>query len=189
MSLALTNERRDSIIRAALKSTFTARKEALKVENNALAELAYSHLYPNDVQLKMAALPAEFFSQTSSIFAYLPGNGRDPVSLVLTSSRKISARDKDYRRPAYTMDKDNAITARVTKLKDDSNRLEADENSFKSELRRFLAGITTVKKLQAVWPEGEEFYKHLLDDASPKNALAIIPDTINAMIGTMKEVK
>ena len=137
----------------------------------------------------MAALPAEFFSETSSIYAYLPGSGRDPVSLVLTSSRKISARDKDYRRPTYTVEKDNAITARVTKLKADSDRLEADENSFKSELRRFLAGITTVKKLQAVWPEGEEFYKHLLGESPAKNALAIIPDTINAMLQAMKEVK
>lgn len=189
MALTLTNERRDSIIRIAVKSTFTARREALEVENSSLAELAYSHLYPNDIQIKMNALPSEFFNQTSVVYAYRPGDNRDPIALALISSKKVKALDREYRHPAYYPETGSAIASRVIKLKADCDRLESDESTFKSELKRFLAGITTVKKLKEVWPEGQEFYAHLLADQPNKAALAIVPETINAMIGTMKEVK
>jgi hypothetical protein len=187
MALPLTNERRDSILCNAQDLTFAARREAIKQESNRLAELAYSHLYPADVQAKMNALPVEFFSQTSTIFAYLPGNG-DSVNLDLISSRRVGACDREWRRPAYYLVTGSAVTECVVKLKADRGQLAQDVNTFKSELRRFLAGITTVKKLKEVWPEGEEFYKHLLGDDAPKNALAVRPETINALIGSMKEV-
>jgi hypothetical protein len=183
--MKLTNDHRDLIIALAQDDVFKARKATLAKESNALAFLAYENLYPLSIQVKMEALPPEFFQQTSTMFILCPGKNESKIQVNLTSSKRIAAHDNEWKRPCWQLAEGSKTIARVKKLVADSTKLDNDKHTFKTELAKFLRQITTVKKLQDAWPEGLPYYKNLAP-AKVENPPAIIPDNINEMILSMR---
>lgn len=188
--MKLTNDMRTEIIERAVRGTFQKRELALKLENDALAMLVYDQLYPTDIQHQMGKLPDEFFKQTSIIYVQRTTSCResDLVRLDLISSRKISARDNEWKRPLWECSVvDNAITARIDKLMVKRRALENDQKNLRDSVRIMLKGITTMKRLAEEWPGGEKYYKDQLPTQPVVNLPAMRGEDVTRLMAVLGE--
>lgn len=163
--MRITNDIRESICNAAVRKTLEKRDAFLAKESDELAVLVYDRLYLPTEQEMMNKLPAEYFHQKSEIYVKQPGMkyDSDKITLTLKSSRKISARDYEYRRPSWDIKtgEENAVTIRIDKLVAGRIKFNKDKDLLTAKITAMLSGINTVKRLQEEWPEGSEFYKNL----------------------------
>lgn len=174
--MKLLNSHKETIKTIAVENVLKPRRDKLSITENELAVRGYEELYPEIIRKKMDALPAEFFNQKSNIFVYLGGDRRE---LRMKSSRRISARDNEWRRPNWETGADlTEVKEYFTALK----QLEIDTKNLTKEIELLLFGITTVAKLQEVWPDGSEYYKWLVENKPIKNPLMVRPDKVNELI-------
>lgn len=189
--MRLTNDLRDKIVRSAVQKVFAERRNDLKKEDGKLAMLVYDILYPKDIQNRMNALPAEFFNQSSHVYALDSATSRSSeyIKLTLTSSRRISARDNSWKAPCLTIHSvDTPLACRIRTLVKKQGKCDLDQANLETHLRRMLAGIHTLKQLQAEWPDGADYYAGVTPTPPVINVPAIRGVDITAMILGLEEV-
>lgn len=180
--MKLTESTKNSIIDRTVRETLKSRREKLAKREDVLAGVIYSRLYPAEIIKKMNALPEEFFSQQRTMHLK---DGARTFDLDLLSPRKVSAADsKSWKNPLLVVcsKKDSGLTREATTIEEKAAALHDDERALRKKLSLFLAGITTMKRLEETWPEGKKFYAEEAAPAPLANPPAIISAEIDAMI-------
>lgn len=171
--MKLTIAMKDKITSFTVNGTLKARSTRLKETEQALAQLVYDRIYEPVLQSKMYALPDGFLSEKSSV--YVRCLGSSCFELGLKESKRVATSDAyNYQRPYFDFGgEDSAVTRRLAKFRDDNAALKRDRDTLRNTIQKMLAGITTLKRLQEEWPEGEEFYKDLASRKSLVNPPAV----------------
>lgn len=182
--MRLTNDMRDSITRSAVEGTLSKRAEWLKRESSALAGLVYDRIYQPIEQTQMSVLTDGFFYERSEIYVQLPKSLKsgDRILLNLTSSKRIAAKHNCYREPCWKCEEDNAVVRRILNYSDKLQKYKDDEQELRSSIRRMLAGIMTVKRLEEEWPQGLPYYQNKKPMPPTKNVPAIRGTDITKMM-------
>jgi hypothetical protein len=173
--MKLTNDHRAQITHRALDAKFKNIDSRLKSIAVVLALDVYNYLYDPDIRAKMNTLPSEFFPQKSVVYVKTLGGMEEAIQLA--QSFKISARDNCYWQPCLNFKAELDVTSPTgvvarSMLNELNNRIERYVRSVKEReveygntrrtIKAFLTPINTDKVLADVWPEGIEFYKHLV---------------------------
>lgn len=114
------------------------------------------------------------------------GQSKELIELTLSSSKKVSALDNQWKRPRYEMkDVESSTARRINALIKNCNRLELDEDNLRISIRTLLRGINTLKRLREEWPDGEAYYKSFIPAAPTKNVPAVRGTDIMRMISEL----
>lgn len=179
--MRLTKEDKRVIANNAVRIALEDHRKRLGEFENALAVRGYEECYPVDVISKMNALPLEFFYQTSIIYVRTGEYG--VAALNMKSSRRVSAADNAFRRPLW--EPSDAIQSMVKGFCADRDNFRTGELTLHKEVVTLLNPLTTLSKLQQVWPEGEPYYRFITERTPVENPPAVLPAKVNALLATL----
>jgi hypothetical protein len=176
--MKLTESCKREIIRKAINATFADREKKIKAQENSLAETVYHLIYTEGILCKMKQLPDGFFNQESNVYiGYGSETSSEDIFLALSQSHIVSANDKHWNRPRLGVvgikGKEDELIIEARKIGAIKKKIDIDTRAMEIKLRQFLAGITTWKKLEEIWPEGKEYFKLEIPAKSLQNPPAI----------------
>lgn len=182
-SVKLTNYSRDSIAKRAVEHSFAAQVAALEAEADALGREAYDLLYPATELKLVSKLPENWFRRDACLRFNV--GGRDIVLNVSSglpvpygpkgSSGGYGCNRLGVIEPGELCDRIQAHAVAFEKHREDRRAAER-------ATRQMLGAVSTVGKLEEVWPEGKPFYANYLDKSVPQLP-AIRAQEINQMLG------
>lgn len=178
-SIRLTNDMRDSIIRAAVKARFDKDIEARAKIEDKIGRKFYAAVISEAERRAIAKLPERWWREDQCLrfnvggwalnFALIGKPVRVPKSSNCNTLGAIS--DPELVKEGQ---------AHAESLKEDGR--------IRDEARRTLKGlvysVSTVGALRTIWPEGAPFYSTI--QAPPATQVAPIVANINAMFGLTK---
>lgn len=161
----ITNFTRECIVLSAIQVSFDPVKQKLNEEEDALMAEAYSFIYSATERRISASLPAGWLKVSKALTLNVDGRkielkGATPLPVRYDHGREhgsIPAGDLASR-----------INAHAEKRED----VKVAIGDARSKLSAMLSSISTMKKLQEVWPEGLPFYERFL------NQQAILPPAV-----------
>ncbi len=181
--MKLTKEIKANIVENAVRGTLGDRLKQLETERNALAEIIYNAVYPADIQAAMAKLPDTFFVENANMRFMLDGKHEHDVTL--NSSRKVGAvHSYRYNSPLLEVSTTNAMGQRFLAYTTARKQYYDDRIKLRDAMEALLAGISSIKKLLEVWPEGRAYYAAYLDGPLP-NAPTVTATAVIAMMAEM----
>lgn len=181
----LTKDLRLSIANAAVDHSFNPKAEALKVAEDALAREAYAFVI-SDAEVKAAeAMPSNWYRRDPCLRFNVGGY---TLRLQLIGDGvPVPYRAKGEEYGGYHCGNLGSIPAgdlcdRIREHAQAVEALKAERRTAFRAVFSMLEGVTTLKRLAEVWPDGEQFYKHY--SSTPAASLpAVRVDEINAMLG------
>jgi len=184
--MKLSQQTKSDILAVVIKNVFAKREAALAAREDKLANIVYGLQYSQDIRAKMNALPDTFFTQRSEVWVE-HGQYSDGMPLRMTSSKKVSAADRDaWRAPLVRLKETKGteyLEEAIMIFIADRDKLQEDMSMLKKKINTLLSGVNTDTQLLEQWPEGEIYYKHALPLRPTKNLPAIqgkeITETIN----------
>lgn len=152
MSLRLTLEAKDKIVRRVENSLFEKRRTELQERENQIAEAVLS-IALGDRERQFSATPASWLPKATSIrFAY----GDDDFAFVnFSESRRVPA--YCVHNAATRLPKSHLVVRRYCRLKEAKRKLYDDENALRREVYKVAAGCRTAKQFVEAWPNGEKY--------------------------------
>lgn len=180
-SVKITNYMREKIRDAAVTAGFAERTEKLAIAEDQIARKVYSYLMDAKVVAIAETLPAEWVARTTAIRVNAGGYN---ATLQMLEQRVVPY-GTSYRYDRLGDIKHgplcDEIQTHVNLVKD----LTAEKEKAKRATYQMLSGISTIGKLEEVWPEGAAFYAEY-KTAPPVQLPAIRTDEVNAMLGLPK---
>jgi len=189
--MRLTIARKDEIIRKVIDFRLKEQREQLeemkaelKEFRVGLGELRYQHAFdPEDFKI-IQSLPDGWLVTTQDVWVKYPDGSQQRWDF------------NEYRpvpyKWQYGRDAVRKIPANCPVLKEEKRERELEKvvNVFsnaindtifeiRTELRKILNSVTTVKKLLTVWPEGKQF----MPEEAQTMAIAVQTDKLNSMLG------
>ena len=183
MSIRLTNDLRETIASQAVAHAFDPRRAALAKQEEALAEEAYNHVFPESERKLIAKIPSNWvrFDQclrfnVAGLTVNLNAAGEGfPVPYQINGHRGYSCHRLGTIEAGDLADR---IQAHAKAVED----MRSERRVALKQIGAMLAKITTLKRLREIWPEGAQFYAKW--EAAPAQTLPTIRvDEINAMLG------
>lgn len=177
MSQRLTTDIRKNILRSVLTATFKDKKEALKEQENALAEKVFRFELGDDLVTLIDSLPEGIFREHCRIMCHIAGSYTD---LYFLKQRRIPYKLEHSR---IIISGGTALADEYQGLSENQKQLRENEASLEAKLRALLDSVTTDKTLIATWPECEKY----LPPMPVKSTLpAVTISEINAAIAASK---
>ena len=181
--MRLTNDNRDDIVRRAIAKKFEKQEKDLVKQEQALAIKAYNSLFDAATRRKIKALDAKWFYFDTCL--KFNCNGQTHF-LRVDSSEKVPVPNRGYgcqNLGALPGPMAEEVIA-FGNLKED---IRTQKRELEVKLKGLLYSITTLKRLQELWPEGREFYKSFEGFDTKPGLPAIIFDDINKMLDIEKK--
>ena len=173
----LTNYTREAISSAAIKAAFTPRENDFSADEDALAREAYAAVYPADEVKKAMALPDNWLRRDPCLHFNVNGLR---IELCTTDNHlPVPYRAKSGEQGSIP---EGDLAERITAHAMAKEALRDEKRSARAKLNAMLSSISTVKKLQEVWPEGAQFYAKFAEKPAALPP-AIRVEDVNAALG------
>ena len=172
----LTNYTREAISSAAIKAAFTPRENDFSADEDALAREAYAAVYPADEVKKAMSLPENWLRRDPCL--YFNVNGL--LIELCTTDNHLPVPYRCHRSQGSIPEGD--LAERITAHAMAKEALRDEKRSARIKLDAMLSSISTVKKLQEVWPEGAQFYAKFAEKPAALPP-AIRVEDVNAALG------
>lgn len=186
-SFRLTNDARAIIVRRAVDAAFDPRAAALKDREDALARRCYDAVFPAAEQKAAARLPKNWLRHdkclnfnVGGMHARLSVKG-DGLAVPYETRDGTSRGWSCHTRLGMVVDPD--LVQDVTTFLSDEEALRAGRKEALAATRALLDGVTTIKALSEVWPEGRSFYESFMVDKPAANLPAPQIASLNAILG------
>jgi hypothetical protein len=184
MNRPIRNHDREFITKKALAS-FDLRFDELKQREHALALAAYHSIYSQEERDLVAACPDNWFRKDNCLDFNVAG-----LSMRLQTGGEglpVPYKNKNGS-DGYGCNPRGVIQAgeladKILALADDGKALNKERAKAKAALMAMLAKVSSLKKLQEIWPEGKPFYALLETAQTQSTALALPISDINKMLG------
>lgn len=181
----ITNLERDAIIEAATEFAFNKRDKELKSNENKLAHELYNTVIPLKERKTAAELPEHWFRLDTCLRFNVAGMD---VKLNCVGVRVPHSPKNRDQQSSYGCNRLGVIAAgpladKVRAYLDSIEQSKTIKTQTRSKLKALLYSVTTTKKLQEIWPEGEQFYKSFLGDKPTYNLPALQLSELNAALG------
>lgn len=181
----LTNYTREAISNAAIKAAFTPRENDFSAAEDALAREAYAAVYPADEVKKAMALPDNWLRRDPCLHFNVNGLR---IELCTTDNHlpvpyRAKSGDQGYScHRSQGSIPEGDLAERITAHAMAKEALRDEKRSARIKLDAMLGSISTVKKLQEVWPEGAQFYAKFAEKPAALPP-AIRVEDVNAALG------
>lgn len=173
----LTNYTREAISSAAIKAAFTPRENDFSADEDALAREAYAAVYPADEVKKAMSLPENWLRRDPCLHFNVNGLR---IKLCTTDNHlPVPYRAKSGEQGSIP---EGDLAERITAHAMAKEALRDEKRSARIKLDAMLSSISTVKKLQEVWPEGAQFYAKFAEKPAALPP-AIRVEDVNAALG------
>lgn len=177
--MKLSNDIRGTILDRALKHGFEKNRELLKRAEKAFGEMAYNDIYSKKVRDLMQALPTGYLPETSNLLCRF---GSTEGRLSFEKEKRVPAKHDRYSAVAKIFPGDHKLTQQYLDLSKQQKELNAQYKETREQIKAILYSVTTLKRLQEVWPECEPFIKDMLITKKP--ALPAVPvKEVNKSLG------
>ncbi len=180
--MRLTKDLKSEIVANAIRSTFKDRLAAMESDKSDFADEVYRFVVGEHEQA-INDLPEGFFSRTKTIRAFF-GDNNNPEEFNMTEVRRTPY----LLGPRWSSDsmriKDTKIVEALKKLSKKRIQLNKDIDTLKTTLNGVVNSVSTIKRLQEVWPESTPFIPAWAKEE--KNLPAVIAKDINQLIKKMK---
>jgi hypothetical protein len=181
----MTSYAREQIRNAAIEHTFAPRYLAHKQEEDALARQAYAAVIsPSEIKAAKS-LPENWFRLDACL--RFNANGFDITLHTIGEGLPVPYRAKgsDYGGHCARLGviQPGELADAIKAHADAGEALKADRNNAKRALTALLESVTTLKALQAAWPEGEPFWSALAAKSNTPGLPAPLVADLNAMLG------
>jgi hypothetical protein len=181
--MRLNKKIREDIVFAALNSTFKERTAALEEERSIFADEVYFFSVGDHLKT-INEMPEGFFSYQKKIEVIFGEEGNYTVPLIMSESRRIPSILSCYTSSSQRIT-DKKIIEKRHIFKKKSDQLEIDRNNLKRTLNGVVSSVSSVNKLQEIWPESTQF---IPAEVRQKEYLpAVIAADLNNMINKMRE--
>lgn len=181
----LTKDLRTTIASAAVAHSFDPRAETLKVAEDALAREAYAFVIPAAEVKAAEAMPSNWYRRDPCLRFNV--GGYTLRLQMIGDGVPVPYQAKGEAHGGYHCGSLGSIPAGdlCDRIREHAQNVEALKGERRTAFRavfNMLDGVTTLKRLAEVWPDGEQFYKQY--GATPAAGLpAVRVDEINAMLG------
>lgn len=186
-SFRLTNDAREVIVRRAVEAAFNPRFEALKDREDALARRCYDIVIPATEQKSAAKLPANWLRRDACLNFNVGGMH---VKLTLKGEGLVVPYEtRDGQSRGYSCHSrlgtvaDPDLVQDVTAYLSDREELRSGRRQATEATRALLNGVTTIKLLCEVWPEGRPYYESFMVEKPAAHLPAPQIASLNAMLG------
>lgn len=181
----MTKDLRQTIANAAVAHSFDPRHEAMKVAEDVLAREAYAFVIPAAEVQAIEAMPSNWYRRDPCLRFNVGGY---TLRLQLIGDGvPVPYKAKGEEFGGYHCGTLGSIPAgdlcdRIREHAQAAEALKAERRKALYAVFNMLEGVTTIKRLAEVWPDGEQFYKRYAE--TPAASLpAVRVDEINAMLG------
>lgn len=181
----LTKDLRQSIANAAVAHSFDPKADAHKVAEDALAREAYAHVIPASEVAAAEAMPSNWYRRDACL-RFNAGGYTVRLNLI-GDGLPVPYQAKGEAYGGYHCAVLGSIPPgdlcdRIQAHAQDGEQLKAERRKAYQAVFAMLEGVSTLKRLAEVWPDGEQFYKRYAE--TPAASLpAVRVDEINAMLG------
>lgn len=182
----LTNGIRDGITARAVAHAFDPKAEALAVQGDGLAREAYAYVFPASETALVAKVPENWFRLDQCLRFNVGGY---TIRLTLAGDGlPVPYRAKGSDHGGYGCNNLGVIPAgdlcdRIRAHAQATEDLKKDRQSARRSVQTLLSGVTTIKRLREVWPEGEAFFKPYEEVLGAPGLPAVRVDEVNAALG------
>lgn len=175
----LSKEVKEKIARRAASKFGEKTKIKLLKEEEKLAIQCYNHVYSKKERDIVANVPDGWLRKCKCLKFNVNG-----WTVTLTAREDVAVRYNEYHncKPLGVVeagDLADKVQAHATAKK----KADEDLSAFYHKILSMLLGISTWKKLQEIWSEGEEFYKDLVPVVSDGNVPVVLVADINKALG------
>lgn len=181
----LTNDLRDAIARAAVAHAFDPKKEALATQEDALAREAYAVIIPQSETALVAAVPENWF-RLDECLRFNAGGYNVTLSLIgqglPVPYRPRGGEDEGYHCHRLGSIPPGDLCDRVRAHVEEKETYKSERSVAHRAVTNLLHGVTTMKRLKEVWPQGEQFFDPYRN-APVASLPAVRVDEVNAMLG------
>jgi hypothetical protein len=178
-SVRLTNQDRDSVVKAAIQESFTERHRALKAEEDRLARRCYDTVFPASVRKAAASMPAGWLRSDTCLRFNVGGlNIRLDIA---GDGLRVPSQQWNCERLGNVADE--ALIVEVQAFLQARDGLKAEREKAQQSLKALLYSVTTLKALRDLWPEGEPFFRGLASKTGAPGLPAPQITELNAMLG------
>ena len=159
----------------AIRKKYTPLLDALKAQEQALAEEAYAHLFDPALRVAANALPDKWVRKCSCLKFNVNG-----WSLTLNIGRDVAVPTTPYCSTLGSIvgGPEERLQAHAMALEN----LRLAERDDYVKLKAFLSSFKSIRQMGALWPEGAEFYNSFLAAAQKENLPVNLTKDINAML-------
>lgn len=178
LSVKITGIDRDGIVRRALEAAFDKEKAALAKRETALCRRCYNAIFPASIRKMVDAIPAEWID-TSQRASFNVGGLH--IELSSEDVLRVPA-SNGYRLGTI---KDRSLIDAVNDLLEVKREYGERRKQARVATEAIINSCSTTKQLREVWPQGEQFYKHIEPPARPQLPAAQIQQ-LNEMLGLKK---
>lgn len=177
--MKLSNDIRGTILDRALKHGFDKPRDLLKRAEKAFGEMAYNDIYSKKVRDMMQALPADYLPVTSSVLCRF---GATEGRALFEKPKRVPTKHDRYSAVAKIFSGDHKLTQQYLELSQQQKDLNTRYKETREQIKAILDSVTTLKRLQEIWPECEPFIKDMLITKKP--ALPAVPvKEVNKSLG------
>lgn len=182
MTVKLTKGIRDDILHKIMKHRFAADEEAVEQQGHALAHKIYLDTFTaEDIKL-MSSLPTGWLETDNDFHVQL---GSEYVRLVFSEHRRLPA---DKLRGCWKVYKSNhEFSLEYDTLKDARANLKEAKAVAERQIKAVLESVTTVNKLNEIWPEIAEFTAKYKE--APGKVPMLVPNELNKTLNLPPEEK
>lgn len=179
MNIRLTETIKRNILERALKHGFEKKEAELKERQHNLGLAVYNDVYSKKTQIAMAALPAGYLREDSSIMIRF---GSTESRACWDGKKRIAEKHYGSYAIAKVYDATHKLTEQFCGYDKERGLLYAERRQAKDNVLAILNSVATLKRLQEVWPECVPFIKDYLTINKPM--LPTIPvKAVNKQLG------
>ena len=151
--MKLTKCLRNTIIARALKDTFEHERAELENLQFDLANEVYNVLIPQDLQNKLKEIPADFIYTKTWFNVKISG-----YTFNFTLNKELPLHYNSYNTKSIN---NFELKEKCTKYFNAQSDFNIKWDKVKNNLHSLLYSVTTLAKLETIWPEGKKFYEDL----------------------------
>ncbi len=182
--MKLTNEHRQSIIKACIKATFSKRDDVVKALQIKLGDAMYEHLHGATAKIA-DKLPDGWCSTQGTIRITMAGfshhaAGKHRDNIPLSKHRRFPT----FGNHQLTINPDHPLHDQADALLDEYLALESAKAELEGSLRGVVYGVNTLAKLQEAWPEGEKYFP-----VEQAKKTAVVPYELAAQVNKIMGLK
>ena len=181
----LTNDMRSAITSAAVAHGFDARQEAFAAVEDSLAREAYAYVF-TEAEIKAVGKVPENWFRVDSCLRFNVGGLTIQLSTI-DAGLPVPFKTKHEEYGGYHCHILGVIMPgdlcdRIQSHAQNKDELKKARRAAHGSVQNMLYGVSTMKRLREVWPEGAAFYAAFETGAVP-GLPAVRVDEINAALG------
>lgn len=181
----LTNLTRDSIANAAAAFGFDQKQEEIDKYEDTLAREAHAYVFDKNEIAAVNQLPECWVARLNKLKLNVAGERID----LRVSGHGLPVPHKfAYGYGVAGVIPPGDLCDRIQAHARNKEEVKRQRKSAQQKVRLMLDGVSSIKKLREVWPEGERFYS-IYDAAPAPSAPAIRVEEINNVLGLPESVE